>query len=480
MDNNAARRASMILGGVMIVAIALSAILPIFTNSATTAQQTAQATDAPTVTSPPVVTDFSTIKFDTDYLHPSGLFSVAVPTGWIPGQATTKADGVEITMNNGSILSVIQSSVQIAQAAIPDLDAVDSLYSDTTLNASWTNYARVYPNPKTGLLSSMNYLETSRTREDNKVVIDFELKNARGQVFVARQVAWADQDWVYSLRVVTPDNQIDLLKYLMDNLIQSFKPNRIFAGTPADWSAYFDPSNNLIVRFPATWRVTDSAAGRPTTIDGSAGSLRVQSQSVSAALDEAAARNWVSANVNGATVTSAKAAARGELSGFTVAYTYADADGNSNSGLALLLNGANNTLYSANLRIFESNVDLNVDTAQVTHSDLMKILNSFQLLPGIKVPLPTPTPTFTLPPPTSTSEFTATPTATETPLPTNPATVTNTPVPPTATPVPTDTPVPPTSTPVPPTSTPKPTDTVVPPTATTVPTTEATAESTPA
>ncbi len=468
MDNSAARRASMILGGIMIIAIALSAILPIFTNNATAAQQTAQATDAPTVTSPPVVTDFSGIKFDTDYLHPSGLFSVAEPTGWIPGQQTTKPDGAEITMNNGQLLSVVQSSVQIAQAPIPNLDAIDSLYTSAALNSSWSNYARY---SDTGL----NYREQSRTREDNKVVIDFELKNNRGQVFVARQVAWADTDWVYSIRVVTPDNQISLLKFLMDNLVKSFKPNRIFAGTPADWGAYFDPSNNLIIRFPSTWKVTDSAPGRPTSIDGSTGSLRVQSQSVSALLDEAAVRNWVAANVPAATVTSVKETKRGELSGFMAAYTYADADGNQNSGLALLLNGANNTLYSANLRIFEANVDLNVDSAQVAHSDLMKILNSFQLLTGIKVPLPTATATFTLPPPSATSEFTATPAATETALPTNTATVTNTAVPPTATSVPTSTPKP-TDTAVPPTSTPKPTNTPVPPTATT----EATAESTPA
>ena len=61
----------------MIAAIALSAILPIFTNNATNAQQTAEATVAPTVTSPAVLTDFSAIAFDVDYLHPSGLFSVA-------------------------------------------------------------------------------------------------------------------------------------------------------------------------------------------------------------------------------------------------------------------------------------------------------------------------------------------------------------------------------------------------------------------
>ncbi len=402
MDNSVARRASMILGGIMIVAIALSAILPIFTNNATTAQQTAVVTNAPTVTPPPVVTDFSGIKFDTDYLHPSGLFSVAEPTGWIPGQQTTTSNSVEITMNNGELLSVVQTSVQIEAAPVPDLDTIDSFYTEATLNPSWSNYAS-YTNPTTG--ARLNYRETSRTREDNKLVIDFELKNNRGQVFVARQVSWADSEWLYSLRVVTPDNQINLLKYLMDNLVKSFKPNRTFAGTPADWGAYFDPSNNLIIRFPADWRVTDSAPGRPTSIDGPKGSLRVQSQSVSAPLDEAAARNWVSANVPGATVTSAKETKRGDLSGFMVAYTYTDVDGNPNSGLALLLNGANNTLYSANLRVFEANVDLNVDTAQVAHSDLMKILNSFQFLTGVKVPLPTPTPTYTLPPPSATSEF---------------------------------------------------------------------------
>ncbi len=458
----------------MIAAIALSAILPIFTNNAVTAQQTAVATDAPTVTSPPVMTDFTSIKFDDDYLHPSGLFSVAQPTGWIPGQETSKPDGVEITMNNGALLSVIQSSVQIAPTVVPDLDAVNELYTQATLNSSWSNYSRY---AETGL----NYRETSRTRDDNKLTIDFELKNTRGQIFVARQVAWWDTDWVYSIRVVTPDNQIELLKYMMDNLVASFKPNRIFAGTPGDWRAYFDPSNNLVIRYPADWRVSDSAIGRPTTIDGPTASVRVQSQSVSAALDEAAARAWVSANIAGATITSAKETQRGEHSGFMVAYTYSDADGNSNSGLVLLLNGTDNTLYSANLRIFEANVDLNEDTAQVSHTQLVNILGTFQLLSGLNVPLPTATPTITLPPPTATSEFTATPTATETSLPTNTPTITNTPVPPTATsvpptstPKPSNTPVPPTATDVPPTSTPKP------PTATTVPTSEATAESTPA
>jgi len=463
----------MILGGVMIAAIALSAILPIFQNNATNALSTVEATTAPTVTSPPVLTDFSTITFDQDYLHPSGLFSVAEPTGWIAGQETSKPEGVEITMNNGTLLSVIQTSVQISPTVVADLDEIDSIYTSANLNSSWSNYARY---AETGL----NYRETSRTRDTDKLTIDFELKNTRGQIFVARQVAWWDTDWIYSIRVVTPDNQIELLKFLMDNVVASFKPNRIFAGTPGDWRAYFDPSNNLVVRYPSDWSVTDTAIGRPTTITGSDAVLRVQSQSVSAPLDETSAAAWVTTNVAGATVTSTEPVTRGTLAGFSVSYTYTDTDGNSNSGLALLINGENNTVYSANLRIFEANVDLNDDAAQATHEQLVKVLGTFQLLSGLNVPLPTPTPTLTLPPPSATSAFTATPEASATPLPTNTPEPTNT-VEPSSTPVPpTATDVPPTNTPVPPSSTPRPTATPRPPTATSEPTEEATAESTPA
>lgn len=456
MDNQSARRASMILGGVMIAALLFSAIAPLFTQNAV-AELTPQPTDAPTATLPAVVTDFSGITFDQDYLHPSGLFSIAQPSGWTPGQQTTKPDGVEITMNNGDLLSVIQVATQINPAPIADVDALDGLYTTATLNGSWSNYRR---DPQTNL----NYRETARVREGDKLTIDFELQNNRQQTFVARQVAWWDTEWVYSIRVVTPNNQIELLKYLMDNLTTRFKPNRVFAGTPADWNAYFDPTNSAIIRFPAAWTLTDSAPGRPASINSANGVLRVQSQAVSAAVDEAAARSWVTSNVPNASVTSVNPVARGDAAGFSVAYTYTDSDSNPNSGLALLLNGAENTLYSANLRLFEANVDLNNDAAQVAHAEIMQILNSFQLLSGVNVPLPTATATFTLPPPSATPEASATPTASHTPL---PPTATNTPLPATATPKPSNTPRP-TNTPVP-TRTPKPTNT-----------TEATAETTPA
>ena len=64
--------------------------------------------------------------------------------------------------------------------------------------------------------------------------------------------------------------------------------------------------------------------------------LRVQSQAVSAAVDDAAARSWVTTNVPNASVISANPVSRGTAAGFAVAYTYSDSDSNPNSGLALL------------------------------------------------------------------------------------------------------------------------------------------------
>jgi hypothetical protein len=470
MDNSTAKRASIILGVVMIVAIAASSILPLLTNFNTTPVTTPTATSLPTATLPPVVTDFTGVAFTQDYLHPTGLYSIGVPTGWTPGPANNAPD-VGVTLNNSALLSVIQTSLQVNPQPVTSLDELDTRYDIPTLNQSWSRYSRwtgdiLRQRGRIDTETSQNYLETARTRDGNRLIIDFELLNSQQQVFLARQVSWYDQEWIYAVRVVVPENQIELLRHLMDNMIARFRPNRVFAGMPAEWNAYFDPTTGYIIRYPSTWSLTDSAPGRPASIEGANGALRIQSQAVAAPLDEAAAGGWVTANIAGATVVSTAPVTRGEAAGFSVAYSYTDSDGNPNSGLALLLNGANNALQSANLRLFQPNVDLNTDTAQVANADLMQMLGSFQQLTGINVPLPTPTPTPTLLPPTPTAlvvptdfpvtvvEITADPTSEMTAE----ATVEPTSVPASSTPRPTV--VPATNTPEPtvaPTNTPRPT-----------------------
>jgi len=390
MSNEGSKRALVIISIVMVIAIAGSAILPLFRNN-NVAQTAEPPTAVPSPTFPPPLTDFSSVSFDRDYLHPSGLFSVAQPTGWIPASPVSNATGAEITMNNSTILSVIQVSLQIATDPIDTPEKLDALYTSATLNDSWSNYRR---DAQTGL----NYRETGRKRENNQLSLDFELKNNRGQTFLARQVSWADGTWVYSLRVVMPENAIEALLYVIDNLVPTVQGYKAaFEGTPADWKAYFDPTNNFVIRYPSNWIVEDSAPGRPTTISGDNAVLRVETLPGVTVDDEAAARAWVEASRAGITILTVKPAERDDLSGFSVSYSFTDADGNPQSGIALLLNGANG-LHVANLRVAAADVDLNADPTPEGYSNLVQILGTFQSLGGINVPLPTPTPTPTLEP----------------------------------------------------------------------------------
>src|SRR5688572_5585680 len=207
MSNDGSKRAFTIISILMVVAIAGSAILPLFTNN--NQVQTAEPpTEQPQPTFPPPLTDFSSVSFNEDYLHPSGLFSIAQPTGWTPALPVSNPTGAEITMNNPTLLSVIQVSLQITTDPIETLDQVDALYTTAALNESWSNYRR-------DAQTNLNYRETGRKRENNQLIIDFELNNNRGQTFLARQVSWADSTWVYSVRVVMPQVAIDALKFMV-------------------------------------------------------------------------------------------------------------------------------------------------------------------------------------------------------------------------------------------------------------------------
>lgn len=383
MNQSGAKRATAILGIVMIIAIGGSAILPLFTNN-NIVQTSVPPTAVPTATFPAPIADLTTLSFGQSFLHPTGLFSVAQPNGWTPNTPVTNVDGAEVSMNNPEQLSVIQVSLRDSAEPIASLDALDAQYTAASLNESWSNYRR---DATTGL----NYRETKRERQDDRLIIDFELENQRNQIFLARQVSWFEGDWVYSLRVVTPENAIEELLYIMDQMLPTFKANTQFRGTPVDWQAYFDPDTGFIIRYPSIWNLEDSAPGRPASIIGDGVALRVEFQPGVSVADEAAAGEWVTNARPGATIVSTAPATRGDVSGFSVAYSFTDADGAPNSGLALLLNGANG-LHVANLRFARPNVDLNAEEAAATNGDLLQVLQTFSPLTGISLFVATPTP----------------------------------------------------------------------------------------
>ncbi len=368
--SNTMKRLTVAFGIIMAAVMALSVVLPTMGRSTTT-QSSVQPTQVPVPTFPPPP-DTAAITFDNVYLHPSGLYSVAQPTGWPASQPESTDTNARSTFTNPGAQSVIQVDVETLLRDAPlTLDDVDARYTQAALGSSWSNYS--------------SWRETgSRVRtEDGKLQMDFAL-TAQNMQYVARQLAWTDGEWLYSVRVVTPDNATEALRFVLNGVAASIVPNKLFAGTPFGWSAYHDTVYNHIVRFPKTWTVADSAAGRPASVSGPAGEvLRVEAQAGVSVADADAARAWAEAARPGATVLNVTPVSRTGGDGFAVAYGFTDADGEAQSGLVVLLNGADGALHSANLRFLGSSVDLTTDAGRAAQPELAQIMDTFAILPPL-------------------------------------------------------------------------------------------------
>ncbi len=366
------KRITVVIGISLAVMMALSVILPALGNNSQSAaiQPTAvQPTAIPTFPPPPR-TDM--INFDQTYMHPSGIFTIAEPSGWVASEPQTTGEGVRAVLSNLEAQSLIQVDVDqpVAATEAPlTLDDVDARFNDAWLSSSWREY------------SSWN--ESSRERtDDERVIIDFEL-TSQNQTYVARQSAWTDGEWIYSVRVVTPDNATETLLFLLDEVSNSLQPLKAFAEIPFNWEAYFDATDTHIIRYPATWFVEDSAPGRPTSISGDNNTaLRVESAAGTIIESEEAAADWVESLRSGTTILSVEPVAREENAGYSVTYSIQTADGDKQSGEAVLLNGPDEKLHVANLR-FPGDVNLHEASDDVAFTDLATVMDTFYVFPQL-------------------------------------------------------------------------------------------------
>ena len=378
---NSGKRASTALFAFMIVVLLAGAVVPMFRNNLDNPAQQVQPTVAPTATfpAPPAL---STITFDQLYLQPSGIFAVGQPTGWEPSAPVNEPDRAAITMVNNTSLSVIEATVDQPATPAADADELSARFDETYLSASWSRYGA--------------WDETARRVEGDRLVLDFNLTLNRQQ-YIARQISWTDGDWIYSTRAVAPANANQMVVHLVNGLADSLVPFKQFAGTPFDWSAHYDSLSSHIIRYPSNWRVDDSASGGPTSIVGPNGeALRLEWTPGVSVASEADAEAWLTQRQPNVTVLSVAPAARGDVSGFSVAYSYRSADGDPLSGQAVLLNDTNGGLHAANLRFAAGNVDLNALAAPAEadaeataeapviasgESTLAQVMSTFSLLP---------------------------------------------------------------------------------------------------
>ena len=399
--NDNAKRASLYLGIFLAVVMIGGIFLPLIRNNTPTTQDVPEPTATPLPTFPPPPADLTTIAFDKYYLHPSGIFAIAQPDGWTASEPSRGTTIAQVNLVNNATLAVVDSYIEDPATPLT-ADQLSDHFSESAINSSWANFT--------------TWTESSRRLEGERLILDFTV-TLQGRTYVARQQAWTDGDWVYVVRVLVPENATELLRYLLDNFVASLRPMTIFQGTPLNWSAYYDPNANHIIRYPQEWAVTDSAPGRPTSISSNDGILlRVEARAGAAVADEAAARAFVEGTRSGVSVTSVQPVERGTAQGFSVAYGYTTVDGSRESGLAVLLNTADETLHIANLLFPTSDIDLNTvsagepapeATAEPSSSDaylpLAQAMGTFTViepislseasLPATATPMPTVAPT---------------------------------------------------------------------------------------
>lgn len=366
--NKATKRFTVIIGIVMSVAMVGSLLIPLFSGQVGYTEnlaETPRPTPLPEPTYPPPP-DIAVIDFDQMLLHPSGLFTLAVPTGWQSSSHSSTVDELRAGLSNSAAHSVVEARIIKNSDGISDASDLSAFFSRDWLGQTWRDY--------------WNWEETSRKiAEDGSVVIDFNLQRSRTH-FIARQVSWLQEGDIYSARVVTAENAPQELKFLLDGVIDGVRRLEVYRDAPFDWNAYFDNADKHMIRFPSAWEVTDAAQGLPATIVGDAVILVVETQDV-ALNSESDALDWMGKWRDGIEALTVESVESGDASGYLVSYRRSTLDGAPESGLALMLHGSDNRLHVANARVGEVDVDL----LQLENDDygLREVLDSFHLLPAL-------------------------------------------------------------------------------------------------
>ncbi|MBC8100322.1 MAG: hypothetical protein H7Y11_12830 [Armatimonadetes bacterium] len=386
----------------MVTLLVASVIFPLIQQSSRQQVQEEQAeptaVPSPTVPAPPA--DLNAISFDALYFHPSGLFTVAQPTGWLPQTPSNNGVQAQINLRNPDLLSIIEAYVEQPSTPVTTLDELNIHFNEQMLGSGWRSYT--------------NWRETGRKLDtaNNRIVLDFELEQSQ-QRYLARHVAWTDGTQIYVVRIVTTPNMLDLLLYMVEQMPPTLKPTTLFAGAPSSWTTYYNPEGGEIIRYPSSWTIADGRSGFPVSIQGVSGeSLRVEVPATQAIADEAAASAYVQQLRPGVTLGTVQPVTRNGATGFAVSFTSQSLEGIGESGLSVLLNGDAGTLHVATLRIPVTGLDLNAlpAAAPVNETDAVGVMASFNLTTGLGFPTVTPTitPTET---PTIPPTATAAPTA---------------------------------------------------------------------
>ena len=148
--------------------------------------------------------------------------------------------------------------------------------------------------------------------------------------------------------------------------------------------AVVDQTAGYAIRYPATWEWLDGDSGQMITLAGGDGAALVLDSGDSTITDEDAAQAWVLELRPQAEILDVQPVEHLAGAGYAVAYQFSDADGESQSALAMLLNGEGERHFSANLRL-AADVNLLAESARSDYAEFWSMMDTFMVLPELVI-----------------------------------------------------------------------------------------------
>lgn len=364
------RRATIIgsvIGAIIIFSFVITLIAPDLGMSSTTSDAIFN-TPEPTAIIVPTPDPAPQLDGAAPFIHSSGIFSAFRPASsdWtVTESGPDPSSGiVRVVMQSPARLAVIHNYIQPGV----EYETLDSL-SANLLNAShfasaWSDYDA--------------WIETNRTVTDDAVIVDFALES-EGVAYTGRSLDWTQDSRLFATRLVVPANNVALRDLLQPYVLAQFTMLSGIAALPVEWPAYIDQSAGYVLKYPTGWQQVAGGPGRPVTFSTTSdqGELVIRTSTTSdqriESREQVAA--WLaSVESTAESLTIAPVEQRGGT-GYEVAYTFIDAAGDARSGLVLLVNDADDTLFVANLQTMLLNRDLlTADNLPTSVSDAIRAL----------------------------------------------------------------------------------------------------------
>ncbi|PJF43813.1 MAG: hypothetical protein CUN55_07175 [Phototrophicales bacterium] len=351
-------RSQLIATGIGIVISSIFIITLVFPRAGLSTQ-TVDTLDNEDTSSFQVRSALEGIENTRPYVHPTGLFQSYQPAS--PAWQILTSDTNFVVVGDRQVVEARFRGNQscgvihfIVETNAPNsIDELNNSLNTDYFNVAWGSY---------GAWELLN-----REIDGDRIVAEFSLRQPADfgtlcpEKYHARTVSWLANGLTHHVRMVVREEDKDALERLEQLLVPTLVsyPNNI-ATVDNAWRVQTSTDQTYFVVIPQTWgRDPLSTSDRLIYTDNIRFQLTTEKFENTPLADETAARDWVVANTpSNAEILSSRTVQQPYAIGYQFSYRFTNSEGESTSGIFVLLNDADNVLYTGDMRVADVDVDL--------------------------------------------------------------------------------------------------------------------------